>query len=359
MAGVVHVHNEAAVSVVDVSQDSYVHLEGYGELSLNGTAGFHGNWNRQANSSVALAETPVVQGYWKRTASSVIAADSQLSYVGPHNLSAASSLTLTDAAHLCQSLAVSATGGLALGSVVSVKGTAHLTAKSELGLESWADPPARVRQIASTIVLAGAADASYCHTASTQLTLTDWAEKGQKTASASSTLALVQSGRLVVTGREAATALVLAHSVKTNIHMPGTATTLSIAGMAACRGPQWASAFTLLQTTSQGLDADLQPITLLVGLQDSATVAHATHLSTPVQYLDPKGIASVVHLREGAISLSASSQIALDYDLARNKTGQAQTTISMSQSDVAHRCKPAESDLALSSAAVSQTRLCA
>ena len=320
---------------------------------LVGTTVLSGNWKRSGSSNIALAETPTVHGNWKRSATSVIVADSQLSYIGPHALAASSPLALTDAAHLCQNLAVSAASNLSVASSSLARGTMHVVAASALSPQSWADPPSRVRQLLSTIALSDAASPAYCHTASSQLALMQRAEKGQKTATASSAFSLSQASRLVMRGTDAASTLFLSHSVVTSIHMLAAGTTVSLSGAAACQGPKQVSAASLLQTTGQGLDGNLQPIVVIGGLQDAAAVAHTAGFATPVQYLDPRGAASVVRLRANAINLSAGSQLCLDYDIARNKTGDAQARLALDQSIAVHRCSPAASGVSLSDSALS------
>ena len=275
---------------------------------------------------------------------SVLSLSDEVAYVGPHRASATSVLSLTDTSHLCVPFTASAVSHLSISSSASEDGPIYVSATNALSLEDMVERGIFLRSLESDLNVSQSASSTLCHfsTGSNQLTLGSNASKSQISVFAASAVALVHSTRQGSLTLSSASVLQLSEHVATNIHMIASQSAISTVDSASLRSPLRVVVESSLQIVVDEYDPHTGAVVeLLTGLHDTATASHLAYAPhTSKQFLQIVDQTVSVHLKSGAIVLSAASCLELGGSLGINQVGLSISSVTITDGAQVDKCTP-------------------
>ena len=355
--------NRAAESTIVLTQDADIRNEAVSVISLVQDVSVLRIANKVGTSTIVPGQILDYDLICHRLVTSPLTLTQEAIYHGPITASAATPLALTGTAYRCQTFYASAQSSLTLTTAIGVRGTIRVSASNALSLLSLADRGVFNRSAANELVLSQSASPDYRYTAVSILELTSTAVQGQVFGNAVSTLSLTQIARsnplTAGPGPEydfllPPTVIDLQQHVKINIHMLTAQSTLTLADTLGVKRPWYLAAQSEVQTVTQVFDpATHTLVDVIAGLSDAATATKK--MVTPFvshHYLQLTDRASVVRVKTGAISASASNTLSLDYDVYINRTGLAVSHFDLAVSASVDKCTSVRSALQLSDSAL-------
>lgn len=274
-----------------------------------------------------------------------------IEYIGPRWVDAQSILVFSQTAYVPVVYELSAESTLAMQVELVAGGTRRLEVESVLALSQFGDTIVKVRHEESTLNLTQEATGEKVYVGKSQLNLTQDALSGALTKSAESTLNLTQSANYRPRPQFAESTLELTQSAWVSMISRSEEHTLDLTHEASVQKPIRVSAESLLTQTEQVWNEETYDFdTVDVGLRQSAVTSPQLGVSD-LSYLSFSQVAHPGHVKASGTSVSATSTLSLTHSAIVNLTGDAESTLVLTQAAFGQAGVPGSGQLTLTHSA--------